>query len=128
MKEQAGLSSNHEFSSAAARKVVAPWGVLPLTAALPQNEPDRLNALHRYGILETPPEGAFDHMAEIAAIFFPVPIAIVSLVEKDRIWFESPYGIENGTLEHANWLCASAIFLAVIYHLGDAARMEGAWA
>ena len=52
---------------------------------------------------------AFRSLAEIPATFFRVPIAIVSLVDKDRIWFESPYGMENGKLDRANWLCASAI-------------------
>jgi hypothetical protein len=50
-----------------------------MKALLPENEPDRLNALGRYRILDTPPDGAFDHIAEMAAIFFRVPIALASM-------------------------------------------------
>jgi formate hydrogenlyase transcriptional activator len=56
---------------------------------LSENEAERLAALRRYQILDTPPDGAFDHIAALAANFFHVPIAIVSLVDEDRIWFKS---------------------------------------
>jgi hypothetical protein len=42
---------------------------------LPENEAERLNALRRYEILDTPPEPAFDRIAEMAANFFHVPMA-----------------------------------------------------
>jgi hypothetical protein len=58
---------------------------------LPENE--RLNALRRYQILDTPPEPAFDRIAEMAANFFHVPMAGVSLVDEDRVWFKSRVGI-----------------------------------
>jgi hypothetical protein len=60
-----------------------------MKAALPDNEAERLNALQRYPILDTPPDGAFDRIAEMAANFFRVPIAIVSLADQGRIWFKS---------------------------------------
>ena len=61
---------------------------------LPEDELERLEALRRYHILDTPPERAFDHIAEVAAGLFRVPIAMVSLVDNDRIWFKSHHGIE----------------------------------
>ncbi len=61
--------------------------------ALPENEAERLNALRQYQILDTPPEPAFDRIAEMAANFFQVPMAGVSLVDEDRVWFKSRVGI-----------------------------------
>src|SRR5689334_3459444 len=49
-------------------------------ALQPQNESGRLDALRRYEILDTPPDGAFDHITAVAAALLRVPIAIVSLV------------------------------------------------
>ena len=60
---------------------------------LPENEAERLGALRRYQILDTPPEPAFDRIAEMAANFFHVPMAGVSLVDEDRVWFKSRVGI-----------------------------------
>ena len=57
----------------------------------------------------------------MAANFFQVPIAIVSLVDQDRIWFKSHYGIEaNQVGRDPAGLCASAILSPEAYHLDDA--------
>jgi diguanylate cyclase (GGDEF)-like protein len=53
---------------------------------------ERLNALRRYAILDTPPEGAFDRITGLAADMLDVPIAIVSLVDTNRVWFKSVFG------------------------------------
>lgn len=79
-------------------------------AALPANERERLSALQRYKILDTPPEGAFDHLTAVAANLFRVPIAIVSLVDHDRIWFKSHHGLDLSEVRREPGLCASAIF------------------
>ena len=52
-----------------------------MKTARPENEAERLNALRQYQILDTPPEPAFDRIAEMAANFFHVPMAGVSLVD-----------------------------------------------
>ncbi len=52
---------------------------------LPSSEHQRIEALRRYDILDTPPDGAFDHVTAMAAKLFSAPIAIVSLVDTDRI-------------------------------------------
>jgi formate hydrogenlyase transcriptional activator len=87
---------------------------------LPQNEPERLEALRRYRILDTPPDGAFDHLTTVAANLFRVPIAIVSLVDHDRIWFKSRHGLDMCETGREPGLCASAIFSSEVYHIRDA--------
>ncbi len=91
-----------------------------MKALLPENEPERLDALRRYRILDTPPDGSFDHITELAASLFRVPIAIVSLVDHDRIWFKSHFGLEARQVEREAGLCASAILSPEVYHIRDA--------
>lgn len=66
-------------------------------------------AVHRYDILDTPRDGAFDRVTELAARLFGVPISIVSIVDEDRIWFKSHHGIDVQEIGRDPGLCASAI-------------------
>lgn len=75
----------------------------------PTDEPGRLAALRRYDILDSPPDGAFDRITAVAARLFGAPIAIVSLVDTDRIWFKSHHGIDAEQVDREPGLCASAI-------------------
>jgi sigma-B regulation protein RsbU (phosphoserine phosphatase) len=76
---------------------------------IPANEDDRMRAVRRYDILDTPPDGAFDRIAELAAELLDVPIAIVSIVDTDRIWFKSHHGLDASQIDRDPGLCASAI-------------------
>ena len=76
---------------------------------IPPDEAARLAAVRRYDILDTPPDGAFDRITGLAARLFGVPIAIVSVVDHDRIWFKSHHGLDVEQLDRAPGLCASAI-------------------
>jgi two-component sensor histidine kinase len=76
---------------------------------IPDDEAERIAAVRRYDILDTPPDGAFDRITAIAARRFNVPIAIVSIVDTDRIWFKSHHGLDVGEIGRDAGLCASAI-------------------
>lgn len=76
---------------------------------IPVDEPERMAAVHRYAVLDTPPDGAFDRITALAARVFDVPIAIVSVVDHDRIWFKSHHGLDVEQIDRAPGLCASAI-------------------
>lgn len=78
-------------------------------AVIPADEPERMEAVHRYAVLDTPPDGAFDRITALAARVFNVPIAIVSVVDHDRIWLKSHHGLEIEEIDRAPGLCASAI-------------------
>ena len=74
------------------------------------DEAARIAVVRRYEILDTPPDGVFDHITALAARLFQVPIAIVSVVDTDRIWFKSHYGLPGVTeIGRDPGLCASAI-------------------
>ncbi|KWW21368.1 hypothetical protein AS888_17440 [Peribacillus simplex] len=84
------------------------------------HEKERINALQRYQILDTPPDGAFDRVTALASQLLNVPIAITSLVDEDRIWFKSHHGLDVEEIEREPGLCASAILHNVPYILKDA--------
>lgn len=88
---------------------------------IPANEAARMDAVHRYGILDTPPDGAFDRITALAARLFSVPIAIVSIVDHDRIWFKSHHGTPVEQIDRDPGLCASAILQTNPWVVQDAA-------
>lgn len=61
--------------------------------ALPDNEADRLRSLAEYEILDTEAEPSFDALTRLVAHVLEVPVALVSLVDADRQWFKSRFGL-----------------------------------
>jgi signal transduction histidine kinase len=57
-------------------------------------EAERLEAVRRYDILDTPPEEQFDRVVRLAARWFDVPISLVTLLSTDRQWFKARKGID----------------------------------
>ncbi|HEY9635479.1 MAG TPA: ATP-binding protein [Coleofasciculaceae cyanobacterium] len=86
------------------------------------SETERLKALRRYNILDTPPDGSFDRITSMAARLLKVPIAVVSLVDSDRIWFKSHHGLDVQQIDHCPGLCASAILSPEFYVITDASQ------
>ncbi len=64
---------------------------------LPDEEAERLKALHAYGILDTSPDHAFDDIVLLLAEAFQAPIALVNLVDADRAWFKAALGTSGMT-------------------------------
>ncbi len=85
-----------------------------------QTEETRLKTLYKYNILDTPPDGSMDKMTKLAAKIFNVPIAIITLVDTDRIWFKSKYGLDVPQIGRDPGLCASAILSDEVYIVEDA--------
>ncbi|MGW1594977.1 PP2C family protein-serine/threonine phosphatase [Streptomyces sp. NPDC002343] len=76
----------------------------------PDAEAARIAAVRRYDILDTPPDGAFDRVAAMAARLFDVPVATVTIVDTDRIWFKAAHGLEGvKEIGRDPGLCGSAI-------------------
>ena len=61
------------------------------------NETVRLNALLEYRLLDTPNEPQFDAITALAAEIAGVPISVISLIDQDRQWFKSNYGLPGVT-------------------------------
>lgn len=72
-------------------------------------ENQRLSALHRYGLLDTPPEKIFDSITVAIAKICEVPIALISLVDEKRQWFKSAYGLRTRETPRDVAFCSRAI-------------------
>ncbi|MEA2245182.1 MAG: phosphoserine phosphatase RsbU/P [Solirubrobacteraceae bacterium] len=83
------------------------------------DEAERLAAVRRYAILDTPPDGAFDRICALAARFFDVPFASVTIVDDDRIWFKACQGLDAVEIPRLPGLCASAILQDEPYVIAD---------
>ncbi|GAA4811894.1 GAF domain-containing SpoIIE family protein phosphatase [Streptomyces ziwulingensis] len=93
----------------------------PSSPTRPADETARLAAVRRYRILDTPPDGAFDRIAALAARIFDAPMATVAIVDSDRVWFKATHGLDGiaGTGRDPG-LCASAILHGEPYVVTDA--------
>ncbi len=85
-----------------------------LEAAAAARDPDRLEALHATGLLDTDVSPSFDRLARVASHVLNAPVALVSLVDADRQFFKSclgmpePWASERGSpLSHS--FCQHAV-------------------
>lgn len=83
-------------------------------------EEERIKVLRRYEILDTPEDDSFNRLTMLAAKIFNVPIAIITLVDTDRIWFKSKYGLEVDAIGTEPGLCTSAIMSDDVYIVENA--------
>jgi signal transduction histidine kinase len=86
----------------------------------PLRERDRLSILHGLGILDTPPDPAFDALTRLAAEMLAVPIALVSLVDAHRQWFKSRSGLARAETPREDAFCAHAIAGDGLFEVTDA--------
>ena len=76
---------------------------------IPPNEQQRLAALHRYSILDTPAEPDFDNLVTLAAQLAGVPVAMISLIDQDRQWFLAKKGVPLTQTPREIAFCAHTI-------------------
>lgn len=91
-----------------------------LVAPIPSVEEARLTTLRRLLILDTPPEARFDRIVEFAAAEFDVPIALISLVDRDRQWFKARIGLGACATGRDISFCGHAILGEGIFIVEDA--------
>ncbi|HVZ98993.1 MAG TPA: MBL fold metallo-hydrolase [Caulobacterales bacterium] len=91
-------------------------------AALPQDEEERVAAVHKLGLLDTAAEERFDRHARIAAAALDVPIALVTLVDRDRQWFKSHLGFDFSETPRDIGFCAHTILDSKPLVVNDALR------
>ncbi len=77
---------------------------------IPDNDTQRLTALTRYRLLDTPAEQVFDNMTDLAAAMFQTPVALISLVGAETVFFKATTGVGKlRCADRGESLCALAI-------------------
>jgi diguanylate cyclase (GGDEF)-like protein len=93
---------------------------------IPANELQRLAALRAFEILDTAPELDFDALTRVAAHAFGTPMAVVALMDSERLWFKSKLGLDVPELDRNVAFCAHTVMrpreTLVVPDLRDDAR------
>ncbi|MBX9746690.1 MAG: GAF domain-containing protein, partial [Hyphomonadaceae bacterium] len=89
-------------------------------AALPGDEEERLAAVHRLGLLDTEPEERFERHTRIATAALDVPIALITLVDRDRQWFKSHQGFDFSETPRDIGFCSHAVLANAPLVVSDA--------
>ena len=95
-----------------------------IAAPIPEYDHQRIKALRKLLILDTPPEERFDRIAQFARMEFDMPIALVSLVDRDRQWFKSNCGMEDSEIPREVSFCGHAILERDFLVVPDALKDE----
>lgn len=85
-------------------------------------EADRQAALDALKLLDTPGERRFDLITESAREAFQVPMALVSLVDRNRQWFKAAQGLSVPQTDRCFSFCAHAILKSEVFEIPDASR------
>jgi GAF domain-containing protein len=80
-----------------------------IAAPTPADEDQRLQALRELLILDTPPEERFDRLTRFAMREFEVPMAGITLVDRDRQWAKSNFGMEDAETPRDLSFCGHTI-------------------
>src|SRR5438132_12748248 len=91
---------------------------------VPANEAERLRTLRSYKILDTKPEERFDELTRLAALICNAPISLISLIDTDRQWFKSRFGLDKQETPRAQAFCTHAIMQPEMFVVPDAAKDE----
>ena len=73
------------------------------------DEVARLQELHQYRILDTPPEEDFDDLARLAAQICDTPVALINFIDSNRQWFKARIGFDVQEVPRSLGFCPLAL-------------------
>jgi len=65
-----------------------------ILAPIPQDEPQRILAVHSLSVLDSEPEERFDRITRIVQLIFNIPYVFITLIDHDRVWIKSSQGTD----------------------------------
>ena len=95
-----------------------------IPAPIPPDDEERLATLHSLSLLDTPDENRYDRITQLAREIFDVPVALISLVDKDRQWFKSKQGLAAPQTPRDISFCGHAILQDDPLVVPDASKDE----
>jgi diguanylate cyclase (GGDEF)-like protein len=91
-----------------------------LAYPIPADERQRLRDLERYGLIGSDSDEHFERIVELAGLLFGTPIALISLVERNRQWFLCHRGLDASETPREQAFCAHAIATDQVMVVPDA--------
>lgn len=95
-----------------------------IAAPIPANEKERMKALHRYKILDTPEEKSYDELVNLAAEICEAPYSAITLIDGDRQWFKAKKGIEGKENSRRVSFCGHTILLSELLEVPNTLEDE----
>jgi PAS domain S-box-containing protein len=92
--------------------------------AISDTETKRLRALSSYNVLDTLPEKEYDAITRLASYICQVPVALITLIDSDRQWFKSTFGMDLIQTSRADSFCTYTIQNDEILEVSNAAEDE----
>ena len=91
---------------------------------IPENEIERLRALKEYSIMDSMPEKEYDAITKLASFICGTPIAIITFLDEQRVWFKSNLGLDFTESSRDMSFCQYAIMGNEIFEVQDALKNE----
>ncbi len=91
-----------------------------IPAPLHPDEAVRMQALVDAALLDTPPEQMFDDIVKLASLICGTPIALISLIDRERQWFKARVGLAATETARDLAFCAHAILEPGLFEVEDA--------
>lgn len=93
-------------------------------ASLQNRDTDSFTQVSSCHLINTDPEKEYDYITQLACQICDVPIASISILDADRLWFKSKIGIPAEEINTSDSFCAHAMQSGELYEIEDATQVD----